>query len=223
MHRNLMSLVLAIGICASSFTPASANGKLDEILQKMQQAAAKVSSVKAHLGQETKDRTLGGAPQTSSGNLTFSHSAKGDKLRIDYDRPSGQVILVVGDEIKLYQPSIKQVTVTRRSKLASKNEEFAIIATPYNTGSLKQRYDVAYIGDEQVNGVAASKLELKPKNRASSVKSLIIWVSQEVWLPLKYQVQEPDAVSTFTLSQSSLNPKLDSSTFELKLPPGTSV
>jgi len=183
-----------------------------------------VQSLSAHLTQETKDRTLGGAPAMSSGNLVFAHGSRSaDRLRIDYDRPQGQVICVAGDEIILYQPSINQETITKRKALAARNQEFEFIATPYDAASIKQRYDAAYIGDEQIDGQPTSKLELKPKNSASSVKSLVIWVSQSMWLPVKYQVHQPDTISTFTLTNVSVNPKLAADAFKVKVKAGTQV
>jgi outer membrane lipoprotein-sorting protein len=227
MKKTILSIIATILLTASfpAASTATPNGNLDEILSKMQAAARGIRTLTAYLRQEVKDPLIGGKPQTSSGQIMFEHGSGGnDKVRINYDRPAGQVICVAGDQIILYQPAIKQATITRRRALAEKNQEFDFIATPYaSVNSLKAKYDIVHGGDEQVNGAAAWKLELTPK-RQSSVKKLTLWVDQSVRLPIRYQVVEVNqTITTFTLTNVTTNQKLSSDTFKVKLPPGTST
>jgi len=220
----LLSIVVSL-LTAVSTATAEPNGNLDEILANMQKAARGIRSITAHLQQETRDPQIGGKGQIASGQIIFAHSAGGDdKVRINYDRPEGQAICVAGDEITLYQKLINQATITRRRSLAQKNQEFDFIATPYSSiSSLKARYDIVHVGDEQANGANTAKLLLTPKQQ-SSVKQLTLWVDQSSWLPIKYQVIQSDkTITTFTLSGVTLNPKLASDAFRLKLPPGTKI
>jgi outer membrane lipoprotein-sorting protein len=221
MKRLILFATFAVLLAANSgFAFDPPNGNLDEILANMQQAARRVSTLKARLLQENRDRTIGGKGQVYSGQLTFQHGSRAsDKVRIDYDRPAGQVICVAGEDIILYQPSIKQVTITRRRALAAKNQEFDFIATPYDSvTSLRARYDIVHAGDEQLQGGSVARLELTPKTK-SSVKKLTLWVSQSSWLPIKYEVLEVNnSLSTFTLSDISMNAKLEGDAFKVKWP-----
>jgi outer membrane lipoprotein-sorting protein len=214
MKRVLFS-TLIIGAIAVALIPSNiraANGNVDAILEKMQNAGRNVRTLSATLRQETKS-DLGGRPATSSGRLIFAHGGKADdKLRISYDKPAGQVVAVVADDIYLVQAAIKQVTISSRKAQAAKNQEFAFLATPYESAaSLRARYDIVYGGDEQVEGAQASKLVLTPK-QSSSIKNWTVWVSQASWLPVKYQVVETNGSrSTFTLSNIQINGKLGES------------
>ena len=128
----------------------------------MQKAAAGIRSIKADLYQEKRLGQLGGK-EINNGKLWFKHEGKGsDKVKIEYYRngkPS-QVVWVVGNEIWLYQPPINQVIITTRTSQASKNQEFAFIATPYKSvPELKSQYNIVHKGDDGGNAV----LELTPK------------------------------------------------------------
>jgi outer membrane lipoprotein-sorting protein len=214
MKRVLFFSLITAAIAAALIPSKTwaANGNVDAILDKMQNAGRNVRTLSATLRQETKS-DLGGKPATSSGKLIFAHGGKtDDRLRISYDKPAGQVVAVVGDEIYLVQAAIKQVTISSRKAQASKNQEFAFLATPYESAaSLRSRYDIVYGGDEQVDGAPASKLVLTPK-QASSIKNWTVWVNQASWLPVKYQVLEGTGNrSTFTLSGIQTNVKLGES------------
>lgn len=197
---------------------ASVNGKLDEILGNMERAARTIKSLEADMIQEKRDTQIGGK-EVYSGRIFFIHDRACDKVRINYDRPVGQVVAVLCDEIDLYQPGIKQMIITSRRAQASKNQEFSFIATPYKSvPELKSQYNIAYLGDEQ----GAAKLDLTPKGK-SSVQKLTLWVDQTSWLPTRYQVIEKNnVVTTFTLNNLKKNQTL-SVGFKVKVAPGTKI
>jgi outer membrane lipoprotein-sorting protein len=212
--KRVLYCSLFIAVLGAALVPSNtrANGNVDAILEKMQNAGRNVRTLTAALRQETRS-DLGGKPATSGGKLMFSHGGKtNDNLRIDYDKPKGQIVAVVGNEIFLVQEVIRQVTITSRQAQASKNQEFAFLATPYESAaSLRARYDIVYGGDEQVDGAAASKLVLTPK-QSSSIQNWSVWVNQNSWLPVKYQVLEANGSrSIFTLSNIQINAKLSQS------------
>ena len=197
---------------------ARANGKLDEVLANMERAARTINTIEADLFQEKRDKQIGGK-EVYSGRIFFLHDKRCDKIRINYDRPQGQVVAVLCDEIDLYQPGINQMIVTSRRAQAAKNQEFSFVATPYKSiPELKNQYNIAYLGDEQ----GAAKLDLTPKTK-SSVQKLTLWVDQTSWLPTRYQVVENSNVATtFTLSNLKKNQKL-SVDFKVKVAPGTKI
>jgi outer membrane lipoprotein-sorting protein len=226
MKLKAISLFIIVLIGTASFAisggrtvASTTNGKLDEILANMERAARTINTIEADMLQEKRDMQIGGTPERYSGRIFFTHTKACDKVRINYDRPAGQVVAVLCDEIYLYQPSINQMIITSRRAQASKNQEFSFIATPYKSvPELKSQYNIAYIGDEQ----GAAKLDLTPKGK-SSVKKLTLWVNQTTWLPTRYQVIEPNNVSTtFTLNNLKKNEKL-SVDFKVKPAAGTKV
>ncbi len=226
---KLLLIIALIGAASFSVTKAktsgkisraNANGKLDEVLANMERAARTIKTIEADMLQEKRDLQIGGK-EVYSGKIFFLHDKNCDKVRINYDRPPGQVVAVLCNEIDLYQPSINQMIITSRQAQASKNQEFSFIATPYTSvPQLKSQYNIAYLGDEQLGSNSTAKLELTPK-RKSSVQKLTLWVDQSSWLPIKYQVVEKNNnVTTFTLSNLKKNQKI-SLEFKVTVPRGT--
>ena len=218
---NLFLVATAVLIAASfSGTTAEANGQLDEILANMQRAASGIKSIKADLNQEKRLGQLGGR-EVHNGKLWFKHEGKGsDKVKIEYYRngKQSQVVWVVGNEIWFWQPPINQVIITTRTSQASKNQEFAFIATPYKSvPELKSQYNIVHKGDDGGNAV----LELTPK-RKSSVKQLTLWVSKSTWVPARYHVVESNGdQTTFVLNNRTLNDAMGAGLFKKSWPGST--
>ncbi|MCI0490221.1 MAG: outer-membrane lipoprotein carrier protein LolA [Blastocatellia bacterium] len=212
-------------LVAASFSTSTvgANGRLDQVLNRMQQAAKGITTLYAKMNQVKRLKDIGGR-ETNSGDIIFKHKGKGDdRVRINYD--NGQQVSVDGKEIILYQPSINQAIITNRNALSSENQEFAFFSTPYSltAAQLKSRYTVVHLGEEQVGGVTTSVLKLTPKGK-SSVREMKWWVDHSSWLPIKTEVVEQNEdVSTFTLSNMKLNGGIADSAFKIKFRPGTKV
>jgi outer membrane lipoprotein-sorting protein len=194
---------------------ASADGKLDQILNEMQKSAASITTIYAKMEQLKRDRSIGGT-EKYSGQVFFKHFGKGnDKVKIIYDVPKGQTVWVVGDEITLYQANIGQAIITSRKAAAARGDEFSVVATPYaSVPELKRQYNIVYAGDE--NGMA--KLELTPKGK-SSLKSMTLWVDQSMWLPTRSHIVEASGnASTFTFTGLKKNGVISNGNVEVKLP-----
>ena len=218
---NLIFTIAVFLIAVFSIPTASANGNLDEILNNMQKSAASIKTIYAKMEQLKRDSNLGGKPEQYTGEIFFKHVGKNnDKVRINYSKPSGQSVWVVGNDITLYQAAINQAIITTRTSAAKKSDEFSFVATPYTSvPDLKRQYNIAHAGDEQ--GMA--KLELTPKGN-SSVKSLTLWVDQSSWLPMKYHIVEKNGVATtFILSDVKTNGVIPNGNFEVKLPKNTQI
>lgn len=215
MKRTSLVLIAAAVLIAGTFSAssASANGKLDQILENMQREGSKIKTFSAKMVQETLQTELGGT-STSRAFIFFKHEGKNDKVRITYEKPRGQTVWVNGDEIILLQGQIKQAVKTTRRKQAEKNPEISFVGSPYSSiPQLKSQYDIVYLGDE--NGFA--KLELTPKGK-SSVKKATLWVDQTMWLPVKYQVFAVNGdVSTITLSEVKPNSSISDNMFKPNL------
>jgi outer membrane lipoprotein-sorting protein len=218
VKRFIASLaVVALFVAAFYFSPAEANGELDQILANMQAAAKKVSTIKSDIGQ-VKRFSIGGR-EAYQGQMLFKHVGQADKLRINYT--NGNQISVDSKEAVLYQPAINQAIIISRGKLASENEELAFFSTPYKLTApqIKERYDIAHGGNEGNTVV----LELKPKGK-STVKKMKWWVDQSIWLPSKIETLDQSGDTTiFTLSNMQLNPKIADGDFKIKLPSGVKL
>jgi outer membrane lipoprotein-sorting protein len=220
MKRIAAAIMIALFIgTLLNTTTAAPDSQLDQILNNMQKAAAGIKTIYAKMDQAKRDLTIGGQGERYSGEIFFKHAGKNsDKVRINYTLPKGQTIWIVGDQIILYQEATKTAYISSRKAQASKNSEYAFVATPYTSvPDLKRQYNIVHAGDE--GGMA--KLELTPKAK-SSLQKLTLWVDQGSWLPTKYQVAESNNnVTTFTLNNLKTNGVISDSTFKPSYPSGT--
>ena len=220
MKRIYLLLVVGTLFLMASLPAAhaGANGRVDEILTSMQQAASKIRTLQAKLRQDTRNPDLGGT-ETYRGDVFFKHVARNvDRVRISYEVPAGRVVVVNEKEIFLYEKSTNQCFITTRRSLASKNQEFSFFATPYSLSAaeMKARYDIAYIKEDG----GAEVLELTPKSQ-SSVKKMRWWVDKASWLPIKSEMTEQNnEITTFTLSGAKVNDRGFDGKFDDPCPAG---
>ena len=221
MKRIKTALLAAFLITAAvSRTTAAPDGQLDQILNNMQKAAAGITTIYAKMDQVTRHADVGGS-ERYNGEIFFKHAGRNnDKVRINYSAPKGQRVWVVGDKISLYQEATGTAYESSRKAQASKNGEYAFVATPYTSvPDLKRQYNIVHVGDE--GGLA--KLELTPRAK-SSLQKLTLWVDQANWLPTRYQVVESNSnVTTFTLSNLKTNGAISEGLFKIEYPPGTKI
>src|SRR4029077_17115765 len=97
---RLFLIIALIGAASFPISRASANAKLDEVLANMERAARTIKTIEADMLQEKRDMQIGGK-EVYSGKIFFLHDKKCDKVRINYDRPPGQVVAVLCNEIIL--------------------------------------------------------------------------------------------------------------------------
>ncbi|MGD0630149.1 MAG: hypothetical protein ABR987_12385 [Terracidiphilus sp.] len=111
-------------------------------------------------------------------------------------KPSGKAYTYVSGVFKLFEPGVNQVTTYVK---ASKWESYIDLGFGASGKDLEAKWDIEYLGAEQMGGVNTSKLELTPKDPAlrKNLSKVTIWVDldhavslQHIRLPVfKLQVQ----------------------------------
>ncbi len=198
---------------------------LTGILSKMQTAHRSLRSMRASMVQQRKNPQIG-STETDYGTLIYKPGARGkSKLRIDYTRPDQKSVAVVGESLVFYQPRINQALKTTLSKAAKgKTSSYsALVGIDGSLETLTRDYNVEYVKDELVNGKATTRLQLTPKG-GSSFSRIDLWVSNDFWLPVQYQMFERNGDNTLVkFSGMEINPNLADAAFNVNLPAGTKI
>jgi outer membrane lipoprotein-sorting protein len=88
-------------------------------------------------------------------------------------------------------------------------------------------YDVTILGSEPVNGQAATRLQLIPKNGEAKkyVKKLELWIPEQGDpYPLREKISEPSGdYQLVTYSKVTINPPLQPDALQLKPPAGVKI
>ena len=201
---------------------------LTGILNKMEKANQDLKSLKAEMVLQKTNSQIG-ITDSEFGQLLYKPGAgrTKQKLRIDYTKPSKDIVSVDGDNFTFYQPRINQAFKGLASKLSKgKQGGFAQFITIVLNGSLRSasgKYQVSFIKDEAINGVMTSVLRLTPKSN-DQFTSIDIWVNQQNWFPVQFSGTERNGDLTLvTLKNLQLNANLPDSAFAVNLPNGTKV
>src|SRR5262247_61561 len=157
-------------LLAGAYAAAPANTHaqlLTGILNKMEKAHQDLKSLKAEIILE-KTNTQIGVTDSEYGQFLYKPGAgkSKQKLRIDYTKPSHDVLSVDGDSYIYYQPRIKQAIKGLASKVSKgKQDGLAQILAIVLSGSLESasgEYESNIVGDEMVNGIKTSLLRATP-------------------------------------------------------------
>jgi outer membrane lipoprotein-sorting protein len=220
---GILILLLGIG------RPADANTKLQlltGILNKMEKAHQEMKSLKAEMIQQKTNSQIG-ITDTEYGAIIYKPAegkSKG-KLRIDYIKPTKDIVALIGENFTYYQPRINQAFKSTLAK-ASKGKMGSYVGPLFGLNSslksLVNTYNIDYLKDEEIDGQAATVLRLVPK-ASGQVASIDIWVLQN-GLPSQWKVVERNGDHTiFTLKNLQLNANIPDSAFNVNIPNGTKI
>jgi outer membrane lipoprotein-sorting protein len=229
-----MILAVVVGLAllfAGADRSVSANAQaqlLTGILNKMEKAHQDLKSPKAEMVLERTNNQIG-VTDSEFGQLLYKPGTPKSKqrLRIDYTKPSKDILAVDGDNFVYYQPRINQAFKGQASKYSKgKQGGFAQFITIALNGSLKTasgKYSIDIVKDEMVEGIMTSVLRLTPKSN-DKFASIDIWVNQQNGFPVRFSGTERNGDLTMvTLKNLQLNTNVSNDAFAVNLPNGTKI
>ena len=232
--KRFISLAIIAGILlllTGADNRAGANAQpqlLTGILNKMRKANQDLKSLKAEIVQE-KTNTQIGVTDTTYGQLLYKPGAGNSnrKLRIDYTKPSHDILAVDGDKYVFYQPRIKQAFQGLTSKISKGKQDglaqILAIVLSGSLGSASGEYELSMVKDEMVNGIMTSMLRAIPKSN-KQFTSIDIWISQQSSIPVRFSATERNGdLTVFTFKNMDLNTNVSDNAFKLNLPRGTEI
>lgn len=209
-------LVVGIGSVQSAF----AQGPLGEILKRMDDHNKAITSVQADVTMVKLNVQLN-EPDTYIGSTSYLPNAKGKRyMRLDWTKPRVEQVSVIGDDYRLYKPSINQVYIGKVNKAkSSAGAGNALGFMSMNREQLRANYNVVYLGTENAGGVSTWHLQLTPKI-ATNYKSAELWVDTN-GMPVQAKVfEQNNDTTTVTLQNIRKNVQISASIFVLNIPKG---
>jgi len=215
----LLAMVGAARVDANT-TPQILTG----ILNKMENAHRQMKSLKAELIQQKTNPQIG-STDTDYGIVLYkpaSGKEKG-KLRIDYTRPSKDIVAIVGETVTFYQPRINQVFKGPLGKVSKGKAGANLVGLDSSLKALTANYNIDFVKDEAINGQMTTLLRLTPKS-GGAYAAIDLWVNQQNWLPAQWKMSERNGDYTvITLKNLQLNANLTDAAFVVNIPSGTKV
>ncbi len=211
----LWLLFLALSLPAS----AQQRSSLDSVLSRMDQTAANFKTTQADFVwnqyQKVVDET-----DTQKGVIYFRRQGAGDlQMAADITAPDKKYVLFSDSKVQVYQPSIDRVTVYNAGKNKADFESFLVLGFGGRGHDLEKSFVVRYAGKENVQGIAADKLELVPKSvKAKNMFArILLWIDPTRGVSVQQQFFESSGDYRLArYSNIQLNGRIADSVFRLK-------
>ena len=220
-NRGLLIAGLCVGMLFCSAVQASAQNVNGEILRRMSVHNKALQSLKADVTFVKYDAVLK-INDTTTGEVTYipEHGKHQLMMRLDWKTENGRAkndsLAIKDGKFTLYQPRLNEVITgpTQKGKGSQEiNNIFGFMSMPQ--GQLREKYSVAYIGEEQVKGGQNTwHLELTPKIKMS-YKSADLWVDAD-GMPRQVRMVAPNNdTTTILLSNLHKNETVKTSIFTI--------
>jgi len=171
MSLNILFLSLSI-VLQQQEAPS-----LDSVLKKMDAAAASFQATQADFVWDQYQKVVD-ETDTQTGTVYYRRVGKEIEMMADIKQPDPKSVLYKDGKLQVYQPKIDQVmeypTGTNRGEI----EGYLVLGFGGSGEDLIKSFDVSYVGEETVSGIATAKLQLIPKSEKfrNNVSKILLWI-----------------------------------------------
>ena len=217
MKANHYAMILLMFmLCGYSYAGSSS---ADKVLANMEEAHSKISTIAANLKQAAFPKDM--EKQEAEGKLII---AKPGKLRIDYEKPEPQTLVMKDETVWIYTPSLKQVI---KQKMDTSNLQQKVLLDLFGSiESLKKSYHVIFgthpdrlfwnKGDKPYSDDC--ELVFKPKEKDKGLFEMKALMRIDTWLPVSIEVNDGENRLFLHLSEMKINEEIPEETFDFKTP-----
>jgi len=211
--RLLQTLVL-IAIPVAAYAVAS-----DDVLAKMDQSAPKFNAMTATLTRLTYTKVIDDK-STEQGNIALKKVGTRDiQVLINFEKPDVRTVAFSGRKAEILYPKLKTVQEIDLGKRTDLIDQFLLVGFGTSGQELQSNYSVKYVGEENVAGQKAHRLQLTP--RKDKVQAMELWIADNGGYPVQQKFVQPSGdYYVFTYQDVKLNPQLGDDAFKLKVPKG---
>jgi outer membrane lipoprotein-sorting protein len=208
-------------LIALSFSPpVFSQAPAREVLARMDAAAGAFRGISARISRVMHTAIIN---DNSSDSGMFRMLKKGKDVRvlIQFDKPEPKSVAFDSRTAQVFNPKTKTVQVFDLGKQKSLVEQFLLLGFGSSGRELAKNYEIRYLGDETVSSQKTSRLELIPKSAKvrEHYNKIELWIAGDGGHPIRQKLHEPSGnYMLMTYTEIQLNPPLNFSELELKLP-----
>jgi outer membrane lipoprotein-sorting protein len=218
--RMLATLLLGSLLCgfgAASQQSSSGTCALECILKKMDDTAANFRSAQADFVWEQYQKVV--AETDTQKGTVYYHRAKEIEMMADIKEPDRKFVLYKDGKLQVYQPKIEQVMEYPTGGNRSEIESYLVLGFGGSGQDLKKSFDVSYLGEETVDGIATAQLQLVPKTEKlrNNFSKILLWIDLSRGVSVQQQFfQTQGDYRLAKYSSVRLNAKIGNDVFQLK-------
>ncbi|MFZ0541063.1 MAG: outer membrane lipoprotein carrier protein LolA [Candidatus Sulfotelmatobacter sp.] len=202
----------------SVLLPQQEAPSLDSVLKKMDAAAADFKATQADFVWDQYQRVVD-ETDTQTGTVYFRRAGKEIEMMADIKQPDSKFVLYKDGKLEVYQPKIDQVMEYPAGANRGEIESYLVLGFGGSGQDLVKSFDVSYLGEETVDGIATAKLQLIPKSEKfrNNISKILLWIDLSRGISVQQQFfQGQGDYRLAKYSSVNLKAKIGSDVFQLK-------
>jgi outer membrane lipoprotein-sorting protein len=198
---------------------AAPENNLEDVLKKMDDAAAKFRSAQADFTWTQYNKVIEDVSETQQGKIYFRRSAKEIQMASDIMKPETKLLIFSDGKIQIFQPRMEQIDIYDAGSHREEFESFLVLGFGGGGHDMVKSFEVKYQGSEKIDGVDTEKLDLTPKSDKvrQQFAHILLWIDPARGISVQQQLFQ--ASGDYRLAKYSnieLNEKVPDGTFKLK-------
>lgn len=191
---------------------------LDSVLQKMDETAARFQTAQANFIWDQYQNVVA-ETDTQKGTVYYRRSGKEIEMMAEIKEPDQKFVLYKEGKLQIFQPKIDQVMEYSTGDNRSDVESYLVLGFGGSGEDLKKSFDITLDGEETLDGVATSKLQLIPKSEKfrNNISKIFLWIdlSKGISVQQKFMQSQGD-YRLAKYSDIRINSKIGNDVFKLK-------
>jgi outer membrane lipoprotein-sorting protein len=218
IHLRLFAGILIL----APFAAMAQNAELQKVLAEMDTASSKFQSAQADFVWDQYTAVVQ-SHDYQKGTIAFRRVGNATEMvahvKTENDQPAQKDVLYKGGELDFYQPALKQETILNAG---ANVERYLTLGFGGSGKDLAANWNIAYQGNETIDGVETTKLDLTPKQGGNNqFTHITVWVDSKRGISLKQIVfQDSGDSRTAVYSNIKIN-SVPASAFTLQVASGT--
>ncbi|MGA2376589.1 MAG: outer membrane lipoprotein carrier protein LolA [Candidatus Sulfotelmatobacter sp.] len=191
---------------------------LDSVLKKMDAAAASFQATQADFVWEQYQRVVD-ETDTQAGTVYYRRVGKEIEMMADIKQPDPKSVLYKDGKLEVYQPKIDQVMEYPAGANRGEIESYLVLGFGGSGEDLIKSFDVSYLGEETVDGIATAKLQLIPKSEKfrNNISKILLWIDLSRGISVQQQFfQGQGDYRLAKYSAVQMKAKIGNDVFQLK-------
>lgn len=190
---------------------------LECVLKKMDEAAANFRTTQADFTWDQYQRVVD-EHDLQKGTVYYRREGNQIEMMAEIKEPDAKFVLYKDGKLQIYQPKIEQVMVYPTSN-HNEIESYLVLGFGGSGQDLAKSFDVSFVGDETVDGVATAQLQLIPKSEKfrNNVSMILLWIDLSRGISVQQKFVQSQGDSRLAkYSAVKVNAKMSNDVFQLK-------
>lgn len=218
MRRALTISVAVTWLMALNSFAQTDTAKLDNVLQKMDAAAANFHTAQADFTWDQYQRVVD-EHDVQNGTVYYRKTGTNVEMMADVKQPDHKFVLYKDGKLQVYQPNIDQVMEYTPGNNRAEVEGYLVLGFGGSGQDLKKSFDVSYDGEENIDSKPTARLKLIPKSDKlrNTFSQIFLWIDPSRGVSVQQKFLQPEGDSRLAkYSDIHIPAKFGNDVFQLK-------